>query len=315
MSETVFVTGANGFVGRNLVHSLKQFGFSVVPIVRNASVPGEVSIGDVDRQTDWRKVLLPNALVVHCAARAHILSDRRGLNSSIYDEVNYRATEKLATDCAEIGIRRFIFLSSIKVHGEQNFHGVPFRHDDILLPRDPYGMSKERAENAIREISSSLGLDYTILRPPLVYGTGVGANFLRLIKWVEKGVPLPFGLINNRRSIIGIRNLINVIQHCLFSPNASKGTFLVADPTPVSTPELIRLIAESRNITHRLVNIPTRMLDNLARFLGKRDDFIRLTGDLYYDTAVSYELLKWVPPFSTLEELKHMYRQQIGRSF
>ena len=240
----VLVSGANGFVGTALCDSLVASGVEVVPAVRSTSgLPHEVVVGNLDASTDWRPALTGCDAVVHLAARVHVMDDTAQNQLALYRATNLDATLNLACQAAQAGVKRFVFISSIKVNGEGR--DAPYRETDVPAPDDAYAISKWEAEQGLQRIAAETGLEVVILRPPLVYGPGVKADFLRLMQMVQKGWPWPLGAIRNRRSLLYLGNFVDAIRLCVEHPAAGGQTFLLDDGEPVSTPQLIRALARA----------------------------------------------------------------------
>lgn len=299
----VLVTGGSGFVGSALVGVLaRRQGVAVVAALRNgnSSAPAGVSkvlIHGVDSRQDWNEALLGVDVVVHCAARVHVMRERSADPLAEFRQVNVDGTMRLATQAALQGVKRFIYLSSIKVNGEQTMLGHPFVADGPLSPMDPYGISKMEAENGLRSLARETGMDVVIIRPPLVYGPGVKANFLAMMRWLKRGVPLPFGAVTgNRRSLVALDNLTDLIAKCLEHPGAANQAFLVSDGESLSTAALLRRMGDAMGRPARLFPVPVRFLRIGATLLGKSDLAERLCGSLEVDIGKTKELLDWAPP-------------------
>lgn len=298
----ILVTGATGFVGSALCARLAAFGFEVVPAVRRlAGLSREVAIGDLNAATDWRGALTTCDGVVHLAARVHVMSDTAQNPLDQYRETNTDATINLARHAAQAGVKRFVFISSIKVNGEGR--NAPYRASDAPAPEDAYAMSKWEAEQGLAEIARQTGLEVVILRPPLVYGPGVGANFLRLMQTVERGWPLPVGAIRNRRSLLYLDNFIDVIRICMEHPAAAGHTFLLDDGKAVSTPDLIRALATALDRPARLLPVPVGLLQLVGWMTGNRAAASRLTGSLYVDSQPMRDRLGWTPRYTLQDGL------------
>lgn len=303
----VLVTGATGFVGKALCHHLIERGSSVIGAVRTmptAPLPNVDYrvVADLSRQTDWEMALSGSDAVVHCAARVHIMSETETDPLAVFRRVNVEGTTRLAEQAAEGGIKRFVYLSSVKVNGEAT-DTHPFTADDAPLPEDPYGISKWETEQALKKISSQTGLEVVIIRPPLVYGPGVRANFLKLMQAVQTGVPLPLGAIHNCRSLVALDNLVDLVENCLLNPKAASQTFLVSDGEDLSTTELLRRTARALNKPARLIPVPVPLLKAALQLLGKSDFAQRLCGSLQVDISKTREQLGWAPPVSVDEAL------------
>lgn len=242
--------------------------------------------------------------LVHCAARVHVMQDDAADPLEAYRLVNVEGTLNLARQAATAGVRRFVFVSSIKVNGEASLSGQPFTADDVPTPLDPYGVSKLEAEQGLRELEAQTGMDVVIVRPPLVYGPGVRANFASMMRWVARGVPLPLGAIHNFRSMVALDNLVDLLVTCLKHPAAAGQTFLASDGEDVSTPELLRRSAQAMGKTAFLLPVPTFLLESGAALLGKRDVAQRLCGSLQVDIEKTRRLLGWKPPLTLNQGLK-----------
>lgn len=311
----ILVTGASGFVGRRYIARLAAAGRPVAAALRarGADLPAEVSvrvIGGIGASTDWSGALRGVGTVVHCAGLAHVLDRERAADAEPYFEVNERGSATLARAAAAAGVKRLVFLSSTKVHGDATGRRV-IGESDAPAPGDPYGASKWRAELALSDIAARTGLELVILRPPLVYGPGVKANFARLVDWIDRGVPLPLGAIRNRRSLVSIENLCAAIDCALVHPRAPGGTFIVTDGEDVSTPELIRRLARALDTRARLIAVPPLLLRLAATLAGRGADYERLAGDAAFSSRRLREQLGFSPPQSLddgLRELARAYR-------
>ena len=298
----VLITGAAGFVGRALCHQLSASGHTVIPAVRHGSgLPNEVVTGDIGSSTNWRMALAGCDAVVHLAARVHMMRDDSLDPLALYRETNTEATLNLARQAAEAGVKRFVFISSIKVNGEGR--DAAYLETDTPAPADAYAISKWEAEQGLQRIAANTGLEVVVLRPPLVYGPGVKANFLRLMQLVQKGWPLPLGAIRNRRSLLYLGNFVDAIRLCVEHPDAAGQTFLLDDGEPVSTPVLIRAVAQAVGRPARLFAVSVRLLELAGALLGKRAAVDRLTGSLWVDSSPIRVRLGWTPPFSMTEGL------------
>jgi nucleoside-diphosphate-sugar epimerase len=297
----VLVTGANGFVGRQLCAMASAAGHFVRAAVRaQAAAPAgateHVVVGDVGRATEWDSALAGIDTVIHLAARVHVLHDTDD-SAKLHEETNSLGTLRLAKAAAGMGVRRFIFLSSVKVNGEET-HGRPYTAADDPDPRDAYGKSKWRAESYVREISAATGMKAVIVRPPLVYGPGVRANFLRLLGWIERGWPLPFGAIRNRRSLLSVWNLCDFLVRLVADERGDGETWLVSDGDDLSTPELVRRIAAAMRKPVTLVPVPASILLAGGALLGRRAEATRLCGSLVVDMSRTRQVLGWTPPLT-----------------
>ncbi|MDP1681014.1 MAG: SDR family oxidoreductase [Burkholderiales bacterium] len=298
----VLVSGANGFVGSALCARLAASGVDVVPAVRSASgLPHEVAVGNLDESTDWRSALVRCDAVVHLAARVHMMNDTVQNPLALYRATNLDATLNLARQAAQAGVMRFVYISSVKVNGEGR--DVPYRETDVPAPDNPYAISKWEAEQGLQRIARETGLEVVILRPPLVYGPGVKANFLRLMRMVGRGWPLPLGAIRNRRSLLYLGNFVDAIRVCVEHPAAAGQTFLLDDGEPVSTPDLIRAVARAMGRPVRLPAVPVGVLEMGGALLGKRAAVARLTDSLFVDGSAIRSRLGWVSPYTMQQGL------------
>ena len=298
----VLVTGANGFVGQRLCRELRSNGHHVRAAVRKKAPSfceagtDTVLVGDIAGDIDWSMALANIDCIVHLAARVHVMKERGDDPLSEYRKVNVGATLKLARQAVRAGVKRFLFLSSIKVNGEQTCPGRPFREEDEPVPVDPYGISKHEAENELRSLARATGLEVVILRPVLVYGPGVKGNFLSMMRWLYRGVPLPLGALRNRRSLLAIDNLVDLIETCIVHPEAANQVFLVADGVDYSTTELARRLAEALGVPARLIAVPEKILLAGCFLPGLKSMVTRLTGSLQVDISRARNQLGWSPP-------------------
>jgi UDP-4-keto-D-QuiNAc 4-reductase len=304
------ITGATGFVGSALCQLLESSAHTVYGVVRNADaqLPSSVkpilisSIADLASHP----ILSSIDVVIHLAARVHQMKDTSADPLSEFRSINTQATKDLAIAAATAGVKRFVYLSSIKVNGDGQ--AAPYTEQSEPQADDPYGMSKWEAECVLNDLAATTGLEVVILRPPLVYGAGVKANFLNLMKLVDRGIPLPLGAVQNQRSLVYVGNLVDAIATCATHPNAVGQTFLVSDNADVSTAELVEKIAKSMNKPVRLVSISPVLLTNLARIFGKTATVDRLFGSLTIDSSKLRQTLNWQPPFSLEEGLEQTAR-------
>ena len=298
----ILVTGATGFVGTALRAKLATAGDECVPAVRSQSgLPNEVVVGNLDESTDWRTALAGCDAVIHLAAQVHVMNNALQSTLARYRTTNTDATLSLARQAAQAGVKRFVFISTIKVNGEGR--DAPYRETDAAAPEDAYAISKWEAEQVLRRIERETGLEVVILRPPLVYGPGVKANFLRLMQTVHKGWPLPLGAIHNQRSLLYLGNFVDVIRVCVEHRNAAGQTFLLDDGEPVSTPDLIRMLARAMGRPARLMSVPRGMLEWVGTLVGKRSAVGRLVGSLFVDSSLIRSRLGWVPPYTLRQGL------------
>ncbi len=307
---TVLLTGASGFVGAALLRRLREDGFDVVALVRTlssllppVSVP-TTRLGEIVGTTDFSEALAGITTVVHLAARAHIMRDKAADPLAAFYAVNVEGTLNLARQCAAVGVKRFVFISSIKVNGEATLLGRPFTADDVPAPVDPYSISKMKAEQGLCQIAVEAGMEVVIIRPPLVYGPGVKANFAALMHAVQRGWPLPLGAVHNQRSFVALDNLLDFIITCMTHPQAASQTFLISDGQDLSTNELVRGMAQAAGVPARLLPVPVWVLQAGASLLGKRDAVQRLCGNLQIDMSKARSVLGWLPPVSVDEGLR-----------
>lgn len=306
----VLVTGAIGFVGQALCARLCEMGHQVVPAVRRAKgLPNECVVGDIDGTPDWAHGLEGSDAVVHLAARVHVMHENATDPWAAFHRTNVTATLALALQAVASGVRRFVYLSSVKVNGEATMDGQVFTEHDTPAPLDLYGRSKMEAEQGLLDIAERTGLEVVIIRSPLVYGPGVKGNFASLIKLVKTGMPLPLGAVENRRSMIALDNLVSFTALCTdveASPNAKGQVFLVSDGEDVSTAELLRRVAKAYGCRARLFSAPVGLMYVAARLIGKGSVADRLFGSLAVDNSKARQMLGWHPPSSMDEQLKKM---------
>lgn len=262
-------------------------------------------VGEVHRNTDWSAALAGSEAVLHLAARVHMTNDREIDPLSAFRRVNLEGTTNLAQQAKDAGVRRFIFVSSVKVNGESTADGHPFSVIDAPAPQDPYGISKMEAEQGLQEIAEHTGMEVVIVRPPLVYGPGVKANFASLMRAVQRGIPLPLASVtHNRRSFVALDNLVDLLITCIDHPAAANQTFLVSDGKDLSTADLLRRLGHAMNKPARLFAVPPSLLQLGANLLGKGDMAQRLLGNLQVDISHTCNTLNWAPPISVDEGLR-----------
>lgn len=306
----VLITGATGFVGSALCARLGRIGIRHRRALRHFAEPASEDIapvGDIGSNTDWRAALQGISSVIHLAGRAHVMHESGSNPLAAYRETNVEGTRRLAEAAAEEGVKRFIFLSSIKVNGERT-DMQPFLESDEPRPEDAYGISKLEAEQELTRIASESEMGITVIRPPLVYGPGVKGNFLSLIRAVHKGVPLPLASIMNSRSLVCVENLVSAITTCLGDARAAGQTFLVADGEDLSTPELIRRLAGALGSRLRLYRCPLGLLRIAGTATGSQASIKRLTESLQVDSSKIRRALDWKPALSVEQGLSETAR-------
>lgn len=307
----ILLTGANGFVGNALVVRLASLGLEARACIRCTAMRvgqqnhiGVVKVGDLGPATDFASALPGVDILVHLAARAHVMHEKTANPLTEYRKVNVDGTLNLAQQAAAAGVKRFVYVSSVKVNGEGTQIGRGFTEEDSHNPLDPYGQSKYEAEQGLRAIAKSTGMEVVIIRPPLVYGPGVKANFASLMRAVQKGWPLPLGAVHNKRSLVALDNLVDFIITCISHPMAANQTFLVSDGHDLSTAELVRGLAKAAGVSDRILPVPVWALRAGAALLGKQDAIERLCGNLQVDISKARNLLGWAPPISVEEGLR-----------
>lgn len=304
----VLVTGANGFIGRALCAHLHKVGHQVVAAVRRPCGLANEFVVDETGST-WAQALLGCDAVIHLAGRAHIMHEESVDPLQAFRAANVDASARLASLAAQAGVRRFVFMSSIKVNGERTSLDCPFTPNDMPMPEDAYGVSKWEAEQALRSIAQTSAMELVVIRPPLVYGPGVKGNFFRLIQSVRAGIPMPLGAVHNKRSMVALENLVAFTALCANfaeSLKAAGEVFLVSDGDDVSTTELLQKVARAYACKARLLPVPTWFLSHAVRLLGRSAAAERLLGSLTLDGSKAYELLGWQPSVTMDEQLRRM---------
>ena len=303
MKHRVFLTGASGFVGSAVLRRLLAEGMPTVATLRgnSPSLPAAVQavrFESFEEASQWGEALRGCDTVIHCAARVHVMNDTEADPLAAFRRVNVHGTLNLARQAVAAGVKRFIFVSSIKVNGEGTAPGQPYTADDRPQPQDPYGISKMEAEAELQALAKASGLEVVIIRPVLVYGPGVKANFEAMMRWLNKGVPLPFGAIDNRRSLVALDNLVDLIVTCVDHPAAANQVFLVSDGEDLSTTALLRRMGQALGVPPRLLPIPAWVLSGGASLLGRTALSKRLCGSLQVDIEKTRRVLSWQPPVS-----------------
>ncbi|MEQ6886669.1 SDR family oxidoreductase [Salicola sp. Rm-C-2C1-2] len=305
----ILVTGATGFIGTRLLPAiLKNTACYLTAAVRSQahfSEPVTVTpVGELDANTDWYEALQSVDYVIHLAARVHVMNDNSADPLHEFRHTNVEGTRSFAKQAASAGVKRFIFVSSIKVNGEFTEPGQPFTVQDEPSPKDPYGQSKTEAEEVLRSIAAETNMEVVIIRPPLIYGPGVKANFAAMMNWLNRGIPLPLGLTENVRSFLALDNLVDLIITCLDHPNAANQTFLASDGEDVSTTQLLQKMSAALGRKARLVPVPPALMRFGAKLARREDIYQRLFGSLQLDICHTRETLDWTPPLSLDEGLQ-----------
>lgn len=312
------ITGANGFVGKPLVTELQQQGHEVRGSVRKAGSLNDASlelveVDDIDSSSDWARALQDVDVVIHLAARVHVMHDEAFSPPDEFLKVNLHGTMNLARQAVAAGVKRFVYVSSIKVNGELTLSPDPsptggrggmFTESDIPHPQDPYAISKWQAEQALQTISQETGMEIVIVRPPLVYGPCVKANFLKLLELVDRGIPLPLANVQNSRSLIYVGNLVDALITCATHPAAAGQTYLVSDGEDISTPQLLRTLAHALHRPDRIFSMPTAFMRGVAKLFGKSAAVDRLTQSLVIDSSKIRNDLGWQPPYTMMQGLQ-----------
>ena len=305
---TVLMTGGSGFVGRALCASLSESGHFVKLAQRSVNTKSgtleQVVVGEIDAATNWSAALKDVDVVIHLAARVHVMDEQSADPLSEFRRVNVDGSLNLAKQAASAGVKRLIYLSSVKVSGEYTLPGQPFKESDMANPQDAYGLSKLAAEQGLLLIAQETGMEVAIIRPPLVYGQGVKANFASMMRAVKRGLPLPLGAIHNNRSFVYVGNLVDLIATCIQHPAAANQVFLVSDGCDLSTTQLLQACATALGVKSRLWHVPQGFIEGLAALAGKRDVAQRLCGNLQVDITKARSLLGWTPPILVADGLQ-----------
>lgn len=313
--KTILITGATGFIGKQLVQTLDQkHSYFLRLLLRSPTILCNVQhqpifVPDISEKTDWTGLLAGCEIIIHAAARVHVMEEYLEDPLHAFRQTNVQGTLCLAEQAAQQGVKRFIFISSIKVNGEETQLGHPYGPDDILsAPDEPYALSKYEAEKKLLALSAKTGMEVVIIRPPIVYGPGVKGNFQRMISWFQKDIflPLPLKSIKNKRSFVSVYNLVDLLITCIDHPQAANQIFLVSDGEDVSTPELLQKIARTINKQARLVSVPCWILKSASKILKKEIIIQRLCSSLQVDINKTCDLLDWRPKVSLDEGLSNM---------
>jgi nucleoside-diphosphate-sugar epimerase len=309
-NKPIVVTGGNGFVGTAVISRLLLEGYPVRSVVRNLnySPPQDgvqhFYVNSLNLDNDWSAPLDGASVVIHTAARVHVASEKTSGGLAEFRLANVSATINLANQAAKAGVKRFIFLSSIKVNGEQTLREELFLPNDIPNPSDSYGLSKREAEDSLRLLATKTGMEVVIIRPVLIYGPGVKGNFLSMMNFIYKGFPLPFGALNNKRSFVALDNLVDLIFTCLFQPSAANRTFLVSDGNDLSLTEFFRMCSIAMGIKPCQIFVPPLFIQIAAALIGRQQMARRLCNSLQVDISETTNLLNWTPPIGVTEALQ-----------
>ena len=306
----IFITGSNGFIGHSLSKSLVLSDRKVRGVVRSKSYAfhsknfNKILVDEIDEKTDWLSILSGCDIVIHCAAKNNNTHKIDELNS--FRSINTSITKNLAEQSAKVGVKRFIFISSALVMGTNTNNRLAFLNSDKPNPSENYSISKFEAEEELWKISKNTGLEVVVVRPPIVYGCGVKGNLKRLIKLVNMGIPMPFGLLKNERSLIGLDNLIDFLIKCIDHPNAAGKTFLVSDGEDLSTADLIRYMQLAAKKPNFLIPIPVFFLKFMSMFIGKQKEINKLVSSFKLETSYARKELNWKPPWNVKEGIIKM---------
>ena len=301
MKNKVLITGFSGFVGNYLVTQLNSYDLVILGRKKHDRFAYPFFRSELNANSDYSLALQGVELIIHSAARVHMMNEHATDPLAAFREVNTFGTLNLARQAAAVGVKRFIFLSSIKVNGESTLNDKPFRYDDVPKPEDAYGVSKAEAEAGLKQIAAETGMEVVIIRPPLVYGPGVKGNFAAMLELAQKNLPLPLGAIHNKRSVVALDNLVDLIVTCIDHPKAANQTFLVSDDQDISTTELLKLITRATGEKPRLLPVPMSWLKLTGKLTGKQSVVDRLCGNLQADISHTKQTLGWTPPL-TLEK-------------
>ena len=300
----VALTGSAGFVGTAVMQHLLGQGAEIVTVGHRHRPGIHTTYGQLTESPAGSSLLRGYGALIHLGARVHIMQETTADPLTEFRRINVQGTLNLAQEAADAGVKRFVFISSIKVNGELTRLGSPFKANDAPAPLDAYGVSKMEAEQGLREIAAKTGMEVVIIRPPLVYGPGVKANFAAMMRWLSRGVPLPLGAIHNQRSLVALDNLVDLIVTCIDHPAAANQTFLVSDGEDLSTTQLLRRMGQAMGQPARLIPVPPALLKAGAALVGKPELAQRLCGSLQVDMSKTRQLLGWNPPISVDEGLR-----------
>lgn len=308
MKNKIILTGASGFVGRKIKNFIPKEKLILVGR-RNLDEEYSFFLSDLDESSQYGDIMKDVSCIIHCAARAHVMHEGHDNPYCLYHKINVDGTLNLARQAAVNGVKRFIYISSIKVNGESTIINSPFTEKDIPAPEDAYGASKLAAENSLRDLAIETDMEVVIIRPPLVYGPGVKANFAAMMNLASKNLPLPLGAINNKRSMVALDNLVDLIVSCIDHPKAANQIFLVSDDNDISTTELLEMMIRVIGKTPRLLPVPMGWLKFVGKLIGKQAVIERLCGNLQVDISHTKETLGWQPPISMEEGIKRCFTE------
>ncbi|OYQ77607.1 hypothetical protein B9T12_06490 [Wohlfahrtiimonas chitiniclastica] len=318
LKNSIVITGANGFVGNALFnHLLQNPLYNVLAVARNISqlpLNNAIQITDLSTGTNWDAIFNEKIdTIIHCAAKVHVMNDTSMDPLTEFRKVNVDGTLKLAQEAIKNGVRRFIFISSIKVNGEETAIGKPFKSTDLPHPSDPYGISKHEAEQALLQLAKDTGLEVVIIRPVLVYGPNVKGNFNSLLKLSSSKIPLPFGSIKNARSMVYIDNLVHFITHCIQCDAAKNEILLIADDNALSLPQLIKTMRQAQGKSPLILPFPTFIFKLLGMIFNKKTVINRLLGNLQVDTVSEQQKLDWKPLYTIEQGIKYTVQNYVQR--
>lgn len=311
-SIKVLITGSNGFLGKFLCQYLSDKDYSIIAHTRTPQAFSQSNIENInfDLNDDLDSVDLSGVnTIIHCAGRAHVMNETASSPLEAYRRINVEGTLNLARKAVQRGIKRFIYLSSIKVNGEEATQQSPFKADDPIHTDDPYGLSKYEAEQALMKLADETGLEVVIIRPVLIYGPNVKANFKSMVSLATKKIPLPVGCLDNKRSMVSVYNLADLIHVCLTHPNAVGQVFLASDQDDISVKQLFEKLASLQNNKLIKLPVPKNLIFLLASFVGRSAMASRLCSELVVNTSKNTQILGWKAPYSTEQSLAKMFRE------